>query len=74
MGHGDCTSRTCAELNVYVVRLGTIVFYVVDIIECDSNPCENGGTCTDAVNGYTCKCVAGYTDRNCQTGVFVYLR
>ena len=23
------------------------------------NPCEHGGACTDAVNGYTCSCIAG---------------
>ena len=39
-----------------------------DINECDSSPCQNGGTCTDNVNGYTCDCVAGYTGTECQTG------
>ena len=48
------------------------IFYVVDINECASNPCKNGGSCTDAVNEYTCKCVAGYTDENCQTGKCVH--
>ena len=41
---------------------------VPDINECDSSPCQNGGTCTDNVNGYTCDCVAGYTGTECQTG------
>ena len=43
--------------------------YVLDINDCESNPCENGGTCSDAVNGFTCECFPGYTDKNCQTGV-----
>ena len=42
-------------------------FLTIDIDECASNPCENGGTCTDEVNGYTCACEAGYTDDNCGT-------
>ena len=42
---------------------------VVDVKECDSNPCENRGTCTDAVNEYICKCVVGYTGANCQIGM-----
>ena len=42
---------------------------IIDINECASNPCQNGGTCTDAVNGYTCACVAGYTGSDCETGM-----
>ena len=42
--------------------------YVLDIDECASSPCNNGSTCTDAVNSYTCRCVAGYTGTNCKTG------
>ena len=44
----------------------TNMHYLVDINECKSNPCENGGTCTDGVNRYTCKCSPGYTDATCQ--------
>ena len=32
-----------------------------DIAECQSDPCQNGGTCIDQVNSYSCACVAGYT-------------
>jgi hypothetical protein len=32
-----------------------------DINECSSQPCANGGTCVDAVNGFSCVCVAGYS-------------
>ena len=41
---------------------------LVDINECSSSPCMNGATCTDAVNSYTCACVAGYTGTHCETG------
>lgn len=30
----------------------------MDINECESNPCRNGATCTDAANLYTCQCPA----------------
>ncbi|XP_065067473.1 neurogenic locus notch homolog protein 2-like isoform X3 [Rhopilema esculentum] len=40
-----------------------------DINECASSPCQNGGTCVDGVNGYTCKCVEGYGDPLCKTDI-----
>ena len=39
-----------------------------DVDECGSNPCQNGGTCMDGVNSYTCSCAAGYTGQHCETG------
>lgn len=39
-----------------------------DINECSSNPCLNGGSCTDQVNGYVCACQAGYTGVECEAG------
>ena len=41
---------------------------VADINECDSSPCENGCTCADAINGYSCGSIAGYTGTHCETG------
>ena len=32
-----------------------------DIDFCASQPCLNGGTCIDTVNGYTCNCTGNYT-------------
>ena len=34
---------------------------------CYSSPCQNGGTCVDGDNSYTCNCVTGYEDSNCAT-------
>lgn len=38
-----------------------------NIDECISNPCQNGGTCTDGVNGYSCECTSSWTGPQCQT-------
>ncbi|XP_018518176.1 cubilin-like, partial [Lates calcarifer] len=38
-----------------------------NINECSSNPCQNGGTCTDGINGFTCTCTAEWTGPLCQT-------
>ena len=40
----------------------------IDIDECASSPCQNGGSCTDQVNGYICNCVNGYHGTDCETG------
>ena len=39
-----------------------------EIDECLSSPCDNGGTCTDLLDGYSCTCVDGYTGSHCETG------
>ncbi|KAI0238286.1 Alpha-tectorin, partial [Lamellibrachia satsuma] len=37
------------------------------IDECASDPCHNGGSCADKVNGFSCTCVAGFMGENCDT-------
>jgi hypothetical protein len=45
-------------------------FYTTtDINECESTPCENGGSCTDETNGYTCTCTPGWTGAECHIGM-----
>lgn len=39
-----------------------------EINECDSNPCQNGATCVDELNRYSCTCQPGYQGTNCETG------
>ena len=46
-------------------------FCRIDVDECSSNPCLNGGFCTDQVNGYACSCQPGYAGARCQTSKFV---
>ncbi len=36
-----------------------------NIDDCSPNPCENGGTCTDGVDSFTCVCPAGFEGDTC---------
>ena len=47
-----------------------IVFVLIDIDECATDPCQNGGTCIGLVNDYTCNCVTGYEGKDCQTSTY----
>ena len=42
--------------------------FSADIDECSSSPCQNGGTCIDGINSYTCVCVPGHAGDNCEIG------
>lgn len=33
----------------------------IDVDECSSDPCRNGGICIDQQNNYYCQCLPGYT-------------
>ena len=50
-----------------------VTFVEVDFItiltetnECQSNPCQNGGTCVDGVYKFTCLCTNSYAETFCQ--------
>ncbi|KAL8563415.1 hypothetical protein ACOMHN_054777 [Nucella lapillus] len=36
---------------------------------CETNPCQNNGTCNATLGGYTCECTQGWTGTNCTTEV-----
>ncbi|XP_052244854.1 adhesion G protein-coupled receptor L4-like [Dreissena polymorpha] len=40
-----------------------------EIMECSSNPCQNGATCSELLDGYLCKCANGFTGTHCQTEI-----
>ena len=58
------------DINVLYVSIITftmiVLLYIsIDINECASQPCLNGGQCTDGVNQYTCTCAPGWEGTNC---------
>ena len=51
-----------------IVMLRLLSFHLSEFDECESDPCQNDGTCTDVSKHYTCTCVDGYVGVNCETG------
>ncbi|SPP76750.1 blast:Protein eyes shut homolog [Drosophila guanche] len=48
-------STTLARIQVFLAK-----------DECQSNPCQNGGTCHDLYKSFQCDCVAGWQVKNCK--------
>ena len=45
-------------------------YFHLDINECASNPCQNGGACVDGVASYTCNCLTGFSGAECQESMY----
>ncbi|CAM9812022.1 unnamed protein product, partial [Chrysoparadoxa australica] len=41
----------------------------VNIDECASNPCQNGGNCIDGINSFTCECASGFEGPSCAINI-----
>ena len=69
----NCTghARVVFLLSDFLKFLFDFFLSHIDINECSSNPCLNGGSCTDQVNGYACSCQPGYAGAQCQTSKLV---
>jgi len=73
-GAQGCIIQNCADCSLTVDTCLTCLpgFFgsaCDNIDECaaSESPCQNQGTCTDQVNGYTCECVAGFIGDDCET-------
>ncbi|XP_066265125.1 uncharacterized protein [Branchiostoma lanceolatum] len=53
----------CGELKYYVCQKD------IDVDECQSQPCQNGGQCIDGINRYDCQCAAGFAGTNCELNI-----
>ena len=50
-------------LNIMIISLPALAGV------CNPNPCQNGGTCNQQGQAYTCSCPSGYTGTNCETDI-----
>ncbi|CAH1247746.1 SELP [Branchiostoma lanceolatum] len=63
-------TRLTATTVLVLLAMKEIIVKQANVDECVSDPCENGGTCEDEINGYTCTCADGYVGEHCETGKF----
>ena len=67
-GHGTCVDIFFSPLCLYKADwMGPNCTVQVD--ECSSNPCLNGGQCQDVEGDYRCLCALGFTGKKCQHSI-----
>lgn len=52
---------------------GLVAAICNNVNACDSNPCQNGGTCASLQGAFTCSCPDGYTGLYCQKACSAYV-
>ena len=44
----------------------------LDIDDCKSDPCLNGGTCKDGINSFSCQCAEGFDGSTCENSMYIF--
>ena len=60
----------CLSIESYFL---SYFFAKIDFDECSSDACKNGATCEDLINGFKCRCPAGFSGTNCEIGMYHYM-
>ena len=54
---------------MWVIEVHYVFFFLFTVANtCQSNPCQNGGTCHNKIEAYSCSCTVGYSGVNCEQG------
>ncbi|KAJ8250185.1 hypothetical protein COCON_G00221070 [Conger conger] len=67
--HGRCRSQAGGQFTCECQDGFTGTYCHENINDCESSPCQNGGTCIDKVNAYQCICADGWEGARCETDI-----
>ncbi|CAL1282886.1 unnamed protein product [Larinioides sclopetarius] len=60
--------RITSKVNQLQDKVNTLTQLLTEN-ECNSNPCKNGGTCTDTYNGFICNCPSNWEGSTCESDI-----
>nr|XP_027230187.1 protein jagged-1b-like [Penaeus vannamei] len=63
--HGRCVSHADGNFSCVCVPGFTGQYCHINVNDCESSPCANGGTCVDLVSGFQCVCDQGWEGPTC---------
>lgn len=67
----NCFCSLCDSVqgtHLYESKVNLMLLFRVLILVCNGlDPCQNGGSCVDGVNTFSCLCLPGFTGDRCQT-------
>ena len=66
---GDIFCHLQLHHQVEGMKLIMFLFPFQSVDECSSNPCTNGGACSEGVGFFSCSCRAGFTGTTCETNI-----
>ena len=69
MKSSHAENKTCLAIHINLS-----FFSFLQVGECYSNPCLNGGACIDWVNMYTCQCLPGYNGPQCEDSKYISMK
>ena len=64
----DCAAKAVRNCIPGYIALCYIIFRLLEVDECASNPCVNNGTCHDGRGDFSCDCIPGYEGKTCAEG------
>ena len=49
------------------------MYCLLSLDDCAGGPCQNGATCVDNVDGFTCICIVGFTGLACEVNIGMHM-
>ena len=70
------TGRFPSQRSIHTIPIASHsrdIYHLLEVVECVSEPCVNGGTCVEGFNQYSCECPIGWEGVQCEIGIALFL-